>query len=211
MSLKNYYEEYGKTMPKEKKCPLSSEKRIEKILPFFEEPILDIGCSKGYDARYFYNKGFKKILGCDISEEALKMAKQRNLDVIILDAAKGGLSAFEDNKFDFVVMSELIEHIVRSEDILKEAARIAKKGVLVSTPNVAYIRSRAALLFGRFPKQWAVAPWEHLRYWSAIDFVEIIKSIGLNLKELKAANGKKILRDLWPNFFALQICYFITK
>ncbi len=150
-------------------------------------------------------------MGCDISEEALKMAKQRNLDVMILDAAKGELSAFKDNIFDFVVMSELIEHVVHSEDILKEAARIAKKGVLVSTPNVAHIRSRAALLFGKFPKQWVIAPWEHLRYWSVIDFAEIVKSIGLNIKELKAANGKKFLRDWWPNLFGLQVCLYLTK
>jgi len=207
--MKDFYENYWKIRGGTEYCP-----RYEIFSKWIgdDASVLDIGCGDSYFGEYLVEKKKNiKYLGCDISEEALKMAKQRNLDVIILDAAKGELIAFKDNEFDFVVMSELIEHVVHSEDILKEAARIAKKGVLVSTPNVAHIRSRAALLFGRFPKQWGIAPWEHLRYWSAIDFVEIIKSVGLNLKELKAANGKRILRDLWPNLFALQICYFITK
>lgn len=207
--MKDFYEYYWKIRGNTKYCP-----RYEIFTDWIgdDASVLDIGCGDAYFGEYLVKeKKNIRYLGCDISEEAGKMTKQKGLDVIILDAAKGELSVFEDNKFDFVVMSEFIEHVVHSEDILKEAARIAKKGVLVSTPNVAHIRSRAALLFGRFPKQWGIAPWEHLRYWSAIDFAEIIKSIGLNLKELKAANGKRILRDLWPNLFALQICYFITK
>jgi len=207
--MKDFYENYWKIRKNTKYC-----QRYGIFADWIGDnvSVLDIGCGDAYFGEYLIkDKKNIKYLGCDVSEEAIKMVKQRGLDAVLLDATKGGLSVFGDDQFDFVVMSEFIEHIIHAEDILKEAARIAKKGVLVSTPNVAYIRSRAALLFGRFPKQWAVAPWEHLRYWSAIDFAEIIKSIGLNLKELKAANGKKILRDLWPNLFALQICYFITK
>ncbi len=207
--MKDFYNNYWKTRGSTKYC-----QRYEIFANWIKDgaSVLDVGCGDGYFGEYLTKeKKNIKYLGCDISEEALKIAKQRGLSTLLLDAVNGGLGAFKDNSFDVVVMSEFVEHIINSEEILKEAARIAKKGVLISTPNVAHIRSRVALLFGRFPKQWAIAPWEHLRYWSAIDFAEIIKSIGLNLKELKAANGKKFLRDWWPNLFGLQICYFITK
>lgn len=69
-----------------------------------------------------------------------------------------------------IVMSEFIEHIPNSEEVLKIVRQIAKNGVLISIPNIAYWKFRLQLLLGSFPKQWAVAPQEHLRYWSVYDF-----------------------------------------
>jgi len=169
--------------------------------------LLDIGCGDGYFGEFLV--GNKKIdyTGCDISEKALKTAKERGLDVF--QCKLEDKIDFPDDSFDYVVMSEFLEHIVNSEKILEEAGRISKKGVLVSIPNIAYWKFRFQLLLGCFPKQWAVAPEEHLRYWSVKDFINTADSLGFKIREIKSSNGRKILRDFWPNLFGFQVCFYL--
>ena len=170
--------------------------------------VLDIGCGDGYFGEFLVSNKKVDYTGADISETALNSARSRGLKVIQLDASSD-ISKFDPESFDFVIMSEFIEHIPNSEEVLRVVGRIAKKGVLISIPNIAYWKFRLQLLFGNFPKQWAVAPEEHLRYWSVDDFKKTVKSISFEIKEIKASNGKKILRDIRPNLFGFQVCFYL--
>lgn len=170
--------------------------------------VLDIGCGDGYFGEFLVNNKKADYTGADISETALNSAKGRGLKVIQLDASND-LSKFDPESFDFVIMSEFIEHIPNSEEILRVVGRIAKKGVLVSIPNIAYWKFRLQLLLGKFPKQWVVAPEEHLRYWSVDDFNETAEKSGFEVREIRSSNGRKILRDIWPNLFGFQVCFYL--
>ncbi len=172
--------------------------------------ILDIGCGDGYLGEMLVRDKRVSYRGGDISEEGLKIARARGLDVIKLNA-KVDLPQFEDDSFDYVIMSEFIEHLVNSEEIILQALGIARRGVLLSIPNVAYWKYRLQLLGGHFPKQWEFAPYEHLRFWSVKDFQYLIGALGIKIKACKASNGKVILRDLWPNLFGFQVCFFLQK
>lgn len=168
--------------------------------------VLDIGCGDGYFGEMLIRDKEVDYTGSDISDTALKAARGRGLNVIQLDAAND-LGRFLPGSFDFIVMSEFIEHIPNSEEVLRIAGRIARKGVLISIPNIAYWKFRLQLFFGNFPKQWAVAPEEHLRYWSVSDFKKTAENAGLEVKEIRSSNGRKILRDIWPNLFGFQVCF----
>jgi 2-polyprenyl-3-methyl-5-hydroxy-6-metoxy-1,4-benzoquinol methylase len=58
---------------------------------------------------------------------------------------------FSDGSFDFVVMLEVIEHVVRAEAALAEVARVLSPGgrLLLTTPNHAFYKSRLRMLKGR--------------------------------------------------------------
>lgn len=170
--------------------------------------VLDVGCGDGYFGEFLVRNKGVDYTGSDISETALQIARDRGLNVVQLDASSE-LGKFSSGSFDFVVMSEFIEHIPNSEGVLKIAGRIAKKGVLVSVPNIAYWKFRLQLLFGSFPKQWAVAPQEHLRYWSVYDFKKTAEDVGFEIEEIRSSNGRKILRDIWPNLFGFQVCFYL--
>lgn len=203
--MSDFYENYWKTRGK------SGPRPRYKI--FFEwidnnSSVLDIGCGDGHFGETLVKGKQVNYTGGDISNAALEMAKNRGLNVTYLDAAKD-LGRFKDKSFDYVVMSEFIEHIPNSEDILKIAGRIASRGVLISIPNIAYWRFRIELLLGSFPKQWAVAPQEHLRYWSVSDFEKTATNLGFAVKAIKSSNGRKFLRDMWPNLFGFQVCFYL--
>ncbi len=101
--------------------------------------VLDIACGEGYGS-FYLSRVAKKVYGIDISEEAIRHAKNKyseeNINFIVGDVSKIPL---EDQSIEVVVSFETIEHV--PEDIqhkfLKEVKRILKKeGVFIcSTPD----------------------------------------------------------------------------
>lgn len=172
--------------------------------------VLEIGCGDGFFGEYICKNKNTDYLGVDVSSEAIQALQKRGLKGEVLDVGKD-LAKFKDEQFDYVVMSEFIEHIVYSEEVLLEASRIAKKAVLVTIPNIAYWKWRLQLLFGNFPKQYAITPREHVRFWSLFDFLTMVRKLGLKVIKYKSSNGKKYLRDIFPNLFGFQICFIVKK
>ena len=173
--------------------------------------VLEFGSGDGYLGELMHTKKQIRYLATDISDTALTRARERGLATEVVNATDIASlkKRFRDREFDYVIMTEFLEHIMNSEEVLREALRIARTAVLVSIPNTAYWRYRLDLLRGNFPKQWIVFPYEHVRFWSHTDFVKTIGELGLTVEKFKASNGKKILRDWWPNLFGFQICYYL--
>lgn len=57
-----------------------------------------------------------------------------------------GLKQFEDNSFDIVVALDVLEHLENAHHAFSEALRVAKKAVIVSLPNMYYIKFRLDFL-----------------------------------------------------------------
>ena len=114
--------------------------------------VLDLGCNDGAIANRIRNMG-NYVLGVDLPE-VTKIAERKNpgIEYVSCDLSEG--LPFEDEEFDVVVALELIEHLVDDEFFLNECNRVIRKGgkLIISTPNVAFIRNRAWLLFGKFMK-----------------------------------------------------------
>lgn len=175
--------------------------------------VLEFGAGDGYLGALMQKERQTTYRATDISEPGLATARSRGVPTELLDASDIPLlkKRFPDQSYDYVVMTEFLEHIVNSEEVLREAIRIARVAVLVSVPNSAYWKFRLQLLRGRFPKQWAYSPSEHVRFWSIPDFFETVRGLGFQIHECRASNGRRPLRDWWPNLFGFQICYYITK
>jgi ubiquinone/menaquinone biosynthesis C-methylase UbiE len=100
--------------------------------------VLDAGCGVGYGAQVLLRGGCSRIVGVDISEEAINYArthyKERNIEFMVGDCTK---TSFPDRHFDIVVSFEVLEHIENYEMYLSEVKRILKNDGLfiVSTPN----------------------------------------------------------------------------
>lgn len=103
---------------------------------------LDIACGSGYGSEILLSRGkAMKVLGIDISEEAIKYCndKYKNENITF---SKGNVNSIpiEDNSIDVIISFETLEH-VREEDqkkFLEESKRVIReKGIfIISTPNV---------------------------------------------------------------------------
>lgn len=102
--------------------------------------ILNIGCGFGWFELRALKKGAKKIVGIEITEADLKVArnKVKNKNVIFKVGSAIDLP-FKANSFDCVVSWEVIEHIPKNTESLlfKEVSRVLQpKGKLfISTPS----------------------------------------------------------------------------
>ncbi|MBS9393202.1 MAG: class I SAM-dependent methyltransferase [Dolichospermum sp. LBC05a] len=118
--------------------------------------VLEIGCGGG-NVLYNIRNQFDEIYGVELSSvRANKLqTKFKRLDIkgtIVVENVENGLQ-FPDNFFDTIIWADVIEHVVDLWVVMTEIQRIlAPKGKLVTcTPNVAELRHRLTLLFGRFP------------------------------------------------------------
>ncbi|GAI70639.1 unnamed protein product, partial [marine sediment metagenome] len=74
--------------------------------------------------------GFECV-GVDINEEYIKIAREKGVEAYIVKETL----PFADDFFDTVIMFELLEHVHNSDEILKEAKRVARKNILITVPD----------------------------------------------------------------------------
>lgn len=99
---------------------------------------LDAGCGIGNNLPTLL-KFFNNIVACDISKEALEYAQNRFKDsnIKFIQADIENLP-FNDNSFDIIVCTEVLEHIKNPKRGRDELLRVLKKNngyFIISTPN----------------------------------------------------------------------------
>ncbi len=130
-------------VPESSECDLRNE-HVARYA--FAEPlaagnrVLDLGCGLGYGSARLAEAA-STLYALDIAPEALLPAKVAYPNVCFLQADCRELP-FADGSIDLAIAFEVIEHLERGSDLIREAARVlGRSGVfLASTPNRSYYR-----------------------------------------------------------------------
>jgi 2-polyprenyl-3-methyl-5-hydroxy-6-metoxy-1,4-benzoquinol methylase len=97
--------------------------------------LLDVGCAEGFFLKGIEDNSDWKAEGVDVIKAAIDFAN----DKLRIKAYFGTLDTLEncDNRYDFVRMNNIIEHVQNTVTFLKKTNEILKNGglVLCSTPN----------------------------------------------------------------------------
>ncbi len=153
--------------------------------------VLDLGCGSSSPLKLFRKKFYS--VGVDISKSSVEESKKRGihneyfvLDVLNID------KKFSPNSFDCVIALDLIEHLEKQQgiDLIKMMEKIAKKKVIIFTPN------------GFLPQgEYRGNKWQvHKSGWSVKEMRERgYKVIGIN--GWKSLRGEKALLRFRPQFF----------
>ena len=86
-----------------------------------EKSILDLACGEGFYSRKFKDQGAAKVVGVDISQKMIELAREeetrkfQNIEYILGDVLELG----EIGSFDLVVASYLLNYARSSEELLK--------------------------------------------------------------------------------------------
>jgi ubiquinone/menaquinone biosynthesis C-methylase UbiE len=113
-------------------------KRIRKLIELAEiketDKLIEVGCGAGH----ILERVSAGILhGIDISDIQIERAKERLGKNVELIKAPGEKIPYEDNYFDKILCSEVIEHVLDPDPLLREMRRVLKPdGILsLSIPN----------------------------------------------------------------------------
>ena len=107
--------------------------------------ILDIGCGEGGLISQLEKNIKAKTYGIEVNSELARKAIAEGLNVIEGNAEKD-LDQYSNNSFDYVILSQTLQAMLKPKDVLLELLRIGSKAI-VSFPNFGHWRIRLQLLF----------------------------------------------------------------
>jgi methionine biosynthesis protein MetW len=176
--------------------------------------VLDIGCGDGDLLTYLRSEKEITSYGLEYSSSGRARARARGLDVGCCDLTSRDFSLEHD--VDYIVISEVLEHIPNSEDVLLKIKSRFRKGLIITIPNVGSIVDRLRLLFGRFPHQWIFHPNEHLRFWTVTDFLFTCRQLGYGVERVEGLYTPFMpsFLKLWswyPRLFAPHVLYVLSR
>jgi SAM-dependent methyltransferase len=145
---------------------------------------LDVGCGEGRHTIGAYLSADVDAVGVDLSEKDLQTAQERAEGFVDKENTNKSLTfkvanalelPFEDNSFDKVICSEVLEHIPDYQGVLKEIDRVLKpNGVLaVSVP-----RAWPEEICWRLSKEYHEVEGGHIRIFNAIQLRRDVERLG---------------------------------
>ena len=112
--------------------------------------ILDVGCGEGDLIEQLQKNLNAKTHGIEMNGEMTQKAIAKGLNVIQGDA-ENDLGQYSNQSFDYVILSQTLQAMMKPKQILTELLRIGSKAI-VSFPNFGHWKIRSQLLLsGKMP------------------------------------------------------------
>jgi len=128
--------------------------------------VLDLGCGDGSLLCFLRDSLEVKGYGVEKDDQNILACMHNQINVIQMDL-EAGLSGFEAQSFDVVVLSQTLQAVQNTEGIVQEMLRVGRE-VIVTFPNFGYWRHRIQSMAGNMPVsdnlpyQWYDTPNIHL-------------------------------------------------
>jgi methionine biosynthesis protein MetW len=156
------------TEHEEARITLSGRSDFEAIAAWVrpDSSVLDLGCGDGLLLRYLQHGRNVRGYGVDISDDNVLACVRNGVNVIQSDLERG-LAGFDAGSFDYVILSQTLQAMRHTEEIVLEMLRVGREAI-VSFPNFGRWDSRLQVARGRMPVspnlpyQWYNTPNVHL-------------------------------------------------
>jgi 2-polyprenyl-3-methyl-5-hydroxy-6-metoxy-1,4-benzoquinol methylase len=158
------------------------------ILKFIDKDqiILDVGCGFGALGEELKKENY--VVGLDISQYAINIAKKRIDEAYLADVTQlKTLPLSRKRQFDLIIFADILEHVYNPQQLLKDYKHYLKpRGhIIVSVPNVASWPVRIGLFFGRFEyKESGVLDKTHIRFFTKKGAKKVIEDAGYEIQEM---------------------------
>ena len=170
--------------------------------------VLDLGCGDGSLLRYLKEERKIRGYGVEISDEGIEACIRNGVNVIQSNL-ESGLSGFENNSFDYVILSQTLQATRHTEPLMQEMLRVGREGI-VSFPNFGYWKNRVHVLRGHMPVskdlpyQWYDTPNVHLC--TLYDFESFCFKYNMQILDRRVMTGGSTIH-LLPNLLGSTAVY----
>ncbi len=175
--------------------------------------VLDVGCGDGALLEALRAKGCD-ARGMEIDGSDVAACVAKGLSVIQGDA-DADLAFYPDQSFDYAILSETLQTMMRPDKALGELLRIARHAV-VSFPNFAHWRVRVSLLTGGrmpvtrlLPIAWYETP--NIHHLTIADFGDLVKARGITVEQAWFLSGDTQIGAGLANLRAEHAIYLLTR
>ena len=174
--------------------------------------VLDLGCGDGALLRYLTDTRQIKGYGVEIDDTNILACLNNRINVIQSDL-ESGLSGFESNSFDYVILSQTLQAMKHTENIIREMLRVGKEGI-VTFPNFGHWKNRLQILRGfmpvspTLPYEWFDTPNIHLC--TLKDFEQFCHQHGVHILEKRVMSDNQ-QTTFAPNLFGMLAFYRFTQ
>lgn len=191
---------------------------IDRLLMDQIEPgsrVLDLGCGDGRLLCRLRDESGCSILGIELDHQQVVAAICKGVPVIQSDLDEG-LQEIPDQSFDYAVLSQTLQQVLKPKELLQQMLRVARK-TLVVVPNFGHWRVRLQLLLtGRapvtnsLPYDWYNTPNLHLL--SMLDFRDLIARMRIRIvREIPIIRGRPVPRARAANWRAESALFVLEQ
>lgn len=176
--------------------------------------VLDLGCGDGTLLDYLRHERDVDGYGLEIDPDNVVACVQRGVSVIQSDLDAGLTDYFDDNSFDYVVMTQTLQAMHYPSRLLREMLRVGRQGI-VTFPNFGHWQSRMQLALGghmpisrALPNQWYDTPNIHLC--TLKDFEQLCSELNIAILQrnvVDTAHRSNIAMTLFPNLLGELALY----
>ena len=175
--------------------------------------VLDLGCGDGELMYLLAKEKGAKVQGIEIDDEAIYKCVAKGLSVFHGDI-DSGLKEYPDKSFDYVVLNQSMQQVKKADFVIQEGLRVGKK-LIVGFPNFAYFTARISIFFkgktpitSSLPYRWYNTP--NLHFLTISDFRSYCIERNIKILDTYFLSSDKIIK-VWPNLFALNAIFVVTK
>jgi ubiquinone/menaquinone biosynthesis C-methylase UbiE len=191
--VRQYYEDLWQRLP-ENPVPPNWELRRTFLLEEVRrgDQALDLGCGAGDFTAVLAHAGASPV-GADVAEAALARARARHPELDFRLVPICGPLPFEDNAFDLVWTSEVIEHVADTARWLSEVRRVlTPRGCLLLTTPA---HGRLLVLLGGVERI-SEPLGDHLHLYTRRSLLTLLEDFGFGEISIRAAGGPPPFRRL---------------
>ena len=155
---------------------------------------MDLGCGDGALLFALNTQGYlenKDVYAVDISEIRISNVKNFNRNIICLvnDACH---TEIPDDSIDFLVTTQVIEHVPNDKEMAEEMRRVMVKNGLLYLSTV--FKKRYGWYFYRCNGKWTIDPTHLREYTSDNQLIDILEECGFEvLVNQKTLDGRPVL------------------
>jgi len=184
------------------------------------DKLLDVGCGNG-SLMLKAKPKFNEVYGIDISPSRIEQAKgeaaEKFADTCGIHFCLGNINDkmdFSDGTFDVVTSIQVIEHVFDPYFVVGEIHRVLRKGgtLVANVPNIAYLKHRIRLLFGKLPitsspHNWSQIGWDggHLHYFTEKTFCRLLQECGFRILKVSGSGLFAKFRNFYPSLLTGDI------
>jgi SAM-dependent methyltransferase len=192
-----------------------------------EKHVLDVGCGVGGNIDLLQSRGHTAV-GVTLSEAEAAICTGRGFECVIADVSE--TMPFEEQTFDAVILSHILEHLPWPDQALNRIARVVRPGgsVYVALPNVLHVAQRLKFLAGDFRyTETGLMDRTHLRFYDFESARALLTKAGLEVRQhfgigpvplgpirrlsaRVAAGIDRLGAKRWPGLFAFHLIIVAT-